>query len=457
MTGFWDLQPSPGFDFNLSLVLLVYPAQIPGGYNLGLEKPFMRFTMLRSAAKFLKQVRDDKRGNVLVLVAASLVPIVGTAGLAVDAAQWISWKRDLHSAADAGAIAGALAMKNGEDVNAVVTKVLSENTQHTYTIDAIETPPTAGTYAGDNSMVRVVLSVSRPLPFSSLFLSAPPTVSVEAVAQAGMEVPNCMIALDTSSTGLTISGSASVDMNCGLASNSNFDATTSDKIRAGALSAVGSVNAGGAITTDTAVHNGAPPVEDPFAGLVSNPNITSCNPEQKITSTTVLLPGCYEGITVNAKKTLTLSPGTYYIGSKGLTVNGQALLIGNGVTLVFTNTDNPFNPNKVGTFTGNGTAEIRLSAPDTGPYEGIIIHQDSRTPAGTSMFITGDNGSVFDGSIYAPSNTVGFSGNSGMNTDCLQIVSRFITFTGNTTVVNRCRAGRGVASFFGDTVIRLRK
>ncbi|MCA0911374.1 pilus assembly protein TadG-related protein [Qipengyuania gaetbuli] len=416
-----------------------------------------RFAMLRNALQFLKQVRDDKRGNMLVLVAASLVPIVGTMGLAVDAAQWISWRRDLHSAADAGAIAGALAMKNGENVNAVVSKVLTNNTQHTYTVEAIETPPTAGPFAGDNSMVRVVLSVSQPLPFSSLFLSTPPTISVEAVAQAGKEVPNCMIALDTSGIGLTISGSASVDMNCGLASNSNFDATTSDKIRAGALSAVGSVNAGGAITADTAVHNGTPPVADPLAGTVTNPNLTTCNAEQRISSTTTLFPGCYRGITVNARQTLVLSPGTYYIGEKGLTVNGQALLVGDGVTLVFTNTDSPFNPNKVGTFTGNGTADIRLSAPDTGPYAGIIIHQDSRTPAGTTMFITGDNGSIFDGSIYAPSNTVGFSGNSGMNTDCLQIVSRYITFTGNTTVVNRCRAGRGVASFFGDTVIRLRQ
>ena len=417
----------------------------------------MGYAMLRKAVQFLKQVRDDARGNVLVLVAASLVPMVGTMGLAVDAAQWISWRRDLHSAADAGAMAGALAMKNGEDVDAVVKKVLGENYQHIYTIEAIETPPTAGDFAGDNSMVRVVLSTSRELPFSSLFLANAPTISVEAVAQSSSEVPNCMIALDTSGTGLTISGSASVDMNCGLASNSNFDALTSDHIRAGALSAVGSVNAEGSITTDTAVHNGISPVKDPFEGIIFDPSISSCNPAQRIKNTTILGPGCYEGITINAKQSLTLLPGTYYIGSGGLTVNGQATLEGDGVTIVFTSTSIPFNDKKVGTFTGNGTAEIKLSAPDTGPYEGVVIHQDSRTPPGKSMFITGDNGSIFDGSIYAPSTTVGFSGNSGMNTDCLQIVSQFITFTGNTKVVNRCRAGRGVASFFGDDVLRLRK
>ena len=417
--------------------------------------------MLRNALQFLKQVRDDKRGNMLILVAASLVPIVGTMGLAVDAAQWLSWRRDLHSAADAGAIAGALAKKNGEDVNAVVTKVLSSNTQHTYTIEAIETPPTAGPFAGDNSMVRVVLSVSQPLPFSSLFLATPPTISVEAVAESSSEVPNCMIALDTSSIGLIISGSARVDMNCGMASNSNFDATASgnNTIRAGALSAVGSVNASGGVSADTAINNGAAPAVDPYDGQFSDPNVV-CNNWPLISgSPNELSPGCYRGIQVQSNARVTLLPGTYFLGEKGLSVGGNASVIGNGVTLVFTNTASPFNASKIGTFSAQGTSNIQLTAPSTGTYAGIIMVQDSRTvPANNNrMLITGDNGSVFDGTIYAPTNAVTFSGNSSMSTDCLQIIATYITFTGNTTVRNNCPAGRGVASFSGSEYLRLRQ
>ncbi|MXO95685.1 hypothetical protein GRI34_04525 [Erythrobacter aquimaris] len=423
--------------------------------------------MLRKAVQFLKQVRDDARGNVLVLVAASLVPMVGTMGLAVDAAQWISWRRDLHSAADAGAMAGALAMKNGEDVQTVVTKVLGENYQHIYTIDAIETPPTAGDFAGDPSMVRVVLSTSRELPFSSLFLANAPTISVEAVAESSNEVPNCMIALDQASVGLTISGSASVNMNCGMASNSNFDATASGTgtIKAGALSAVGTVTNSGGVTADTAINNGTAPATDPFESVDTQPNIT-CSawplPFKGPGNTLGLnygTYGCYQGIQIQNNATVTLAPGTYYIGAKGLSVGGGATLIGNNVTLVFTNTDNPFNQSAIGTISIAGTSSIQLTAPDTGPYAGLIIVQDSRIVAGNKnrLFLTGDSKSKFDGGIYAPTNHVEFSGNSSMTTDCLQIVSKFITFTGNTNVTNNCPAGRGVASFNGGEFLRLRQ
>ena len=417
--------------------------------------------MLRNALQFLRDLRDDLHGNVLMIVTLSLIPIIGTAGLAVDAAQWISWKRDLHSAADAGAIAGALAMKNGEDVNTVVNKVLSVNTQHTYTIDAIETPPTAGEFAGRNGMVRVVLSVSQPLPFSSLFLSTAPTISVEAVAEGSSEVPNCMIALDTASVGLTVSGSARVDMNCGMASNSNFDATASgnNTIKAGALSAVGTVNATGGVSADTAIHNNSAPAVDPYAGLFPNPNQVCNNWPLMSGSPNQLSPGCYRGIQVQSNATLTLLPGTYYLGEKGLSVGGNATVIGNGVTLIFTNTSSPFNPNKIGTFGAQGTSNIQLTAPTSGTYAGVIMIQDARTvPSNQNrMLITGDSGSVFDGTIYAPTNAVTFSGNSSMSTDCLQIIATYITFTGNTTVRNNCPAGRGVVSFVGDEVLRLRK
>lgn len=422
--------------------------------------------MLRNALQFLKQVRDDKRGNMLILVAASLVPIVGTLGLAVDAAQWLSWRRDLHSAADAGAIAGALALKNDVDasekeIEDAVAKVLASNSQHTYVVEAIETPPSAGQFAGNDSMIRVVLSTSRPLPFSSLFLSNPPTIIVEAVAESSSEVPNCMIALDQLAVGLRISGSATVNMNCGMASNSNIDATASgsDSIRAGALSAVGSVNNSGGVTADTAIHSGAPPAKDPYAGVLSNPN-QICSTTLTISgSANTISPGCYQGIRVQANARVTLLPGIYFIGRDGMQVGGNAQVIGNGVTLVFTDTNTTFDGRRVGTLSAQGTSNIQLTAPTSGLYSGVIIHQDSRlipTPS-NKMLVTGDNGSIFDGSIYSPKNSVTFSGNSSMTTDCLQIVANFINFEGSTKVKNSCPAGRGVASFSGEHFLRLRQ
>ena len=418
--------------------------------------------MIDRMRNLVRDVRKDEGGNVLTLMGLSMIPLIGTLGLAVDVAQWISWKRDLRSAADSGAMAGGLELKNGGDadeVDAAVRGVLGRNTQHAYTIEAVESPPTAGEFVGDASMVRVVLSTSTKLPFSSLFLTTTPTIRVEAVAQASSEVANCMIALATTGSALSITGSASVDMNCGLQSNSDFDATTSDNITAGALSAVGNVNEGNNISSDTRINRGVAPETDPYADLISDPNEVCSNTASVSGKNNILYPGCYKGISINSKAEVTLQPGTYYIGEGGFKVAGQASVLGTGVTLVFTNTSSPFNANKVGTFDAMGTSNVQITAPDTGTYAGILMHQDSRTPLSNAnrLFVTGDNNSEFEGTIYAPSNQVTFSGNSSMTTDCLQIIAQYITFTGNTSVSNTCQPGRGVVSFSGDQVLRLRK
>ena len=418
--------------------------------------------MIDRMRNLVRDVRKDEGGNVLTLMGLSMIPLIGTLGLAVDVAQWISWKRDLRSAADSAAMAGGLELKNGgdaEEVDAVVRNVLGRNTQHSYIIEAVETPPTAGEFAGDASMVRVVLTTSTKLPFSSMFLTTAPTIRVESVAQASSEVANCMIALATTGTALSIGGSSSVDMNCGLQSNSDFDATTSDSIVAGALSAVGNVNEGNNISEDTRINRGVAPETDPYSDLISDPDEVCSNTASVSGNNNILYPGCYKGITINSNARVTLQPGTYYVGEGGFKVNGHARVVGTGVTLVFTNTDSPFNSNKVGTFDAMGTSNVQITAPDTGDYAGILMHQDSRTPLSNAnrLFVTGDSNSEFEGTIYAPSNQVTFSGNSSMTTDCLQIVAQYITFTGNTSVSNTCQPGRGVVSFSGEQVLRLRK
>ncbi len=415
--------------------------------------------MFSNVKRLFADLRGNREGNVLTLMGLSMLPLVGTLGLAVDAAQWISWKRDLRSAADSAAISGAQALKNGTDVTAAVNKVLGYNTQHSYTVVAIETPPTSGTFAGDKSMVRVVLSTKQKLPFSSLFLATTPTVQVEAIAEASSEVANCVIALSSSGTALSVTGGATVNMNCGLQSNSNFDATATGGINAGALSAVGMVNEGNNITESTAINNGVVAETDPYAGTITDPNMV-CNNWPLISGAgNTLSPGCYRGIQVQANAKLTLLPGTYYLGEKGMSVGGNATVTGDEVTLVFTNTASPFNASKIGTFGAQGTSNIQITSPSSGPYAGILMHQDSRTPYSnnTRLFITGDSNSEFDGAIYAPSTEVAFSGNSGMTTDCLQIVALYVTFTGSTNVANTCPSGRGVVSYSGEHFLRMRQ
>ena len=55
----------------------------------------------------LRRIWEDKNGNALVLGAAALPLLLGSAGLATDTIQWALWKRQLQRAADSAAIAGA--------------------------------------------------------------------------------------------------------------------------------------------------------------------------------------------------------------------------------------------------------------------------------------------------------------------------------------------------------------
>ena len=51
---------------------------------------------------FFKKLWRDKRGNALVIAAAALPLVLGSAGLASDTIQWALWKRQLQRAADSG-------------------------------------------------------------------------------------------------------------------------------------------------------------------------------------------------------------------------------------------------------------------------------------------------------------------------------------------------------------------
>nr|WP_137677352.1 pilus assembly protein TadG-related protein [Parerythrobacter lutipelagi] len=420
--------------------------------------------MLDGLLATMKRLRRDAKGNTLAVFGLSLIPLIGAVGLGVDATQWILWKRQLHSAADLGALAGARALADGHTVNNAVRRSLAHNDLRNFTIKEINNAPTSGPHTGNDQAVQVVLTTQEKLPFSGLFMDAAPVIQISAIAENAVTVPNCVITLDTASTGIEIVGSSRVQMNCGLASNSNFDATTSDLIDAGALSAVGTVNTGGGITSDTKVNDGITSVADPYAGKLPTPNAqSSCSPNSwpLIKGNTTINPAtgrCFAGLQIQGGTT-TLLPGTYLIGEKGISIAAGATLKGDGVTIIFTSTASTFNDRKIGTFSIAGGATVQLSAPTTGTYKGVIIYQDPRTPdkSTNNLNVTGNSDSYFEGAIYAPSVGVKFTGNSdlGMSAACMQIVAKYAFFEGNTDVTNNCPSGSGAAAYGGGGTVRL--
>ena len=125
----------------------------------------------------------NERGNVLVIGAAVMPLLVGSAALALDTIQMGLWKRQLQRAADSAALAGAFAVTQGKGASTAVARDLEINHDVALLEPAVvENAPKAGVWKDNPHAVRVILKSRRAMPFLSFFNNTPPTISVEAMA-----------------------------------------------------------------------------------------------------------------------------------------------------------------------------------------------------------------------------------------------------------------------------------
>ncbi len=408
----------------------------------------------------------SERGNVIILAAAALPLVVGSAAMATDTIQWALWKRELQRQADSGALAGAYAVTQAKTVSSSVTTDLAKNADPTLAVTStIENAPTAGAYAGNIRAVRVIVQTSRKLPFSSLFLTSAPTIKAEATAAVVAEGDYCVVALENSAAiGINIGGNATVNLGCGMIANSTgtnginaVNAYGSAAITSSPIAAVGGLSPDSHFATGTKFLPYSPPQADPFSSL-PNPSLpgdcggsTFNNVNVQPSDVVTLTPGCYKN-GLDIKGTATLSPGTYYIDGNSLKVNSGAILKGTGVTIVLTSSSAATSPSSVASIDINGGATIQLSAPTTGTYAGVLMYQDRRANDSGTEKINGNALTALQGAIYMPSREVQFTGTSGMITDCLQLVARRVIFSGNSAVSNSCPSGSNAHSFTGSRV-----
>lgn len=409
------------------------------------------------AMAFCNKVARNKSGNVLILFGLSLPLMVGLGGLGTDSIQWTLMKQQLQRSADSAALNGAYAKAQSENAitnaNNDLTKTLDGFTGVTVTV---ESAPTSGVHAGNARAVRVILSYRKSLPFSKMFIANPPELRVESTASVLNNGDYCVISLeDTNATGVSFSGNSTIDLGCGVASNSSgsaaVTATGSTLVTASPIAAVGNVPASSNYTTGTALIPYSIPQRDPFASL-SDPTseIASCTGGAiavKPGKSETVSPGCYSSFDV--KGTLTMNPGTYYVSGGDFSTNSSANLTANGVTIIMTGTGTA-----IGQVNMNGGASIAMSAPTTGTYKGVLFFKDRDAPSTYNDVFNGGASGSFLGAIYMPSQTVTLNGNSSFTTDCLQLVARNVVMTGNTTITNHCPVGTAADSFTG-TQVRL--
>lgn len=433
--------------------------------------------------RHFRKLWNDERGNSLILAAAAMPLLIGSAGLATDTIQWALWKRELQRAADSAAVAGVMAKVQGASYSAAVTTDLARNNDvNGITISTSATSaPSAGAYTSDTNAVRVSLQAKQQLSFSSMFMTSAPTITATATATIVPAGDYCVVSLiNTDDTGLSMGGNAHVDLGCGMITNStSMDAAISygsATVDASPIAAVGGIDASGNWEDDVQLLPFTMAQADPFKN-VNPPAPTGCQDfkdyfgageENKVGGTVDLSQehtypnGVYcidDGGTLDIKGNVTLGKGTYVLNATSLKMasNGggagsQPALKCDGCTIVLTSTSTANPDSTIGTVDLTG-GTLDLTSPTSGTYKGISIYQDRRADptAGTNK-INGNSGSDLEGAFYFPKQQLQFTGTAGVTFTCVQMVAYTVTFSGNSKVTNNCPTGGGGSSFKGQAV-----
>ena len=404
----------------------------------------------------LRKLIRDRRGNAIMIAGAALPIMVGFAGLATDTVQWVSWKRELQRAADSAAFAGAYAKNAGDSVDSAITTDLDHNNHNKVALLSGYPQTSYPTSADWTDGVKVELAVKKELTFSSLFLDNPPIVKVSGTAAMVNDGEFCLVALEKGTTsGITVGGSASLNMGCGAISNSRSGTesvgTNGNAYFFGANPVAGVGGLPDTIKGATDLQPYHIPMKDPFAGTATaKPPGTQCKTMAQNTYTTGgngnnsqkhLKAGCYTNFSFGGQDNYQLDPGTYYLDSTSFSMTGNATVTGTGVTFVLTGST-------PGSVSMNGNALLNVSAPTAGQFAKMLFVQAANAATDNANTINGNNGSKFDGALYFPNGKVNFTGSSSASTKCALVVAKKIDFSGNTDIQNNttgCTANQKVS------------
>ncbi len=385
------------------------------------------------------------------------------AGLAVDVGNWYQFRREMQTAADAAALAGAYEKARGSNAATRDAAALTEAERNGFVNTppaelAVNNPPTSGPNSGNSLAVEAIINAPAVLYLSSLFLDQEPNVQVRGVARVEASGEACVLALDTAAAHAAnfTGNSYSNFINCWVAANSTnscaIEIQGSGILEVDSLWTSGGYCVSGAGTLDEAFEpvTHSWPLPDPYAALTipsvnGIPSLTACtagttNFAVGANTTVTMSPGTYcRGIDIRG--TAEMLPGTYYIDRGDFIVNSQAVVScptcddEQGVTIILTRTTS--DTSQIGQVRINGGATVTLSAPEEGPYEGVLFYQDRRA-SNTVMQANQFNGGAtmnLTGAMYFPRQEIEFSGNNTVNMpECTRIVGRLVTFTGTSGI-----------------------
>ncbi len=416
---------------------------------------------LLSIARYRKPFIAGREGGITAMFAIGLPVIVGMAGLAIETGLWYQSRRELQSAADAAALAGALELVRANPTN-VTTAATSAAVRNGFVDASPSTKTITHPYAGDDKKVQVVLTRDENRLFTRLFATDAVRVRARAVAQMVPYGDACVLALDTGAIDATeTTGTTNITLEkCLIAANSNAGTAVhlqgNAVVNAGGLWTAGgyAVDGSATATFENPPVTSAAPIADPYASLTVPP-IGACNTTVSfpVTSSIQLSPGTYCPVPGNFKLTSTSDvdflPGTYIINKADFEVEGSARLRcstctgGQGVTFVLTSSDAPDANGvipSIGKVNIAGGADIALDAPrdPSSQFNGVLFYQDQRAQTNRDNIFNGGGNMSLGGALYFPRQEVFFTGNNDYNqVKCTHVVGRLVTLRGTSSLDNR--------------------
>ncbi len=400
-----------------------------------------------------------ERGQALIIVAFAAIGLFAFTALAIDGGAVFARKRQAQNAADAAALAGALALSRNNDPIAAAGTSIQENHFNNPPANqaSIYHPPVDGPYAGQAEYVQVKILSHVTTYFTRVIGRSNVDTAVEAVGHAtGSTVvpwhqgdalvslmPGCKSPRQSDDPFVVQGNGDIVIHNSGIRVNSDCTQNAHEAFSQGGNSKV---------KVDTAVcvygaarYNNVSPA--PQTGCPPSNNSQYQLPNPICTHTGFIadlgggnymaVPGNYSGPFpgVSPAGTLRLQKGIYCLHD-GFELHGNwdvtSDLNGNGVhdsisEGVFFFVDG-------GDITFNGNSTINIHAVDTNDqnfpneFVNMLFYVPPSNPA--NIKLTGNNGSLFTGTILAPTASTEILGSNNSVAYHSQIISYTVKVSG---------------------------
>lgn len=417
------------------------------------------------ASHGVKSSFSNRRGAVLVLVAVFVVGLMSLLALVVDGGAITHQRRMAQTAADAGALAGAIEIYRSRP-DSIVASARGESQRNGFTHGsggvtvAVTNPTTSGTFVGPG-FVEVIVTKTMPLSFGAVIQWPLFTIRARGVAGIAPSLA-CLILLEPlAPSALSVKSGSVTAQDCAIAVNSTsssaFVTPGQGSVSASSISVTGGPATAPGGSTGT-YFSGAPPMADPLSYLTM-PSVGACNGAygayQDYGGAT-LSPGVYCGGISIDHSTVTFQPGLYILAGGGLDFK-HATVTGNGVTFVNTNAPAANGGASYKPFDMDVNSNVTLSACTTYdatlcPFPGILFFQDpAASPAldpGGEPWVNSLGSSAaatFNGSIYLPTQALGAKSHSPITINGGVVALRLDIKTGQQDITI---TGPGAGSYF---------